>query len=371
MLVSREIASYAAATMHAGMVFLHSLLLMGLLGACGSREELGRGALSILSEGVVNNPANKSLRFDILKFGLERFCVEMTQRGAPLKLADDQPVLGRFFANTCQSQVLDDENRKSFVVHYSGKGYGWTNLSGRLGFISSGLIEYAPDFQMHEGALYIYFRPRNINATSFKTLMVESGLARAGMAVTGINPDQLGKSLVDGQLERGFTVIRYNSRGETDFGLGYVPRGRKPFKPFQVKSRERVTLANDRTEVHSGQQDFLGAFEIREERQALYLTMSADGAPALDVFVVPKSAGDTMIEQFVRQPGPTALPFAPELDETLPAGQLWKRYLRVPKGSHYVVIDHSPALGRVAPAAHGGDDRAAKLDYLVQVGDAP
>jgi hypothetical protein len=346
-------------------------VLATFLIACPSREQLGRGAISILSEGVVNNPANKSLRFDILKFGLDRFCFEMTRRGAPLKLSDDQPVLGRFFAETCQSQVMQDESRKSFVIQYSGKGYGWTNLSGRLGFTSAGLIEYAPDFQMHEGAMYIYFRPRNIDAASFKTWMVESSLARAGMAVTGLNPDQLGKNLVQGQLQRGFTVIRYGSEGETDFGLGYIPKGQKPFTPFQIANSDKLTLANDRTEVHAGQQDFIGGFEVKEAGQALYLTMTLDGAPAVDVFVVSKGVGDQMIDQYVRQPGPAALGFAPALDEVLPAGQVWKRFIRVPRGVYYVIVDHSGRIGRSAPPAVAGDDRAGKVDYVVQLGAAP
>jgi hypothetical protein len=347
------------------------LLSIPLLIACASREELGRGALTILGEGIVNNPANKSLRFDVLKFGLDRFCFEMTRRGAPLKLSDDQPVIGRFFAETCQSQVLDDESRKSFVIQYSGTGYGWTNLSGRLGFSSAGLVEYAPDFQMHDGAMYIYFRPRNVDATRFSTLMVESSFARAGMAVTGLNPDQLGKNLVQGQLQRGFTVIRYSASGETDFGLGYVQKGKKPFKPFTVQHSEKLTLANDRTEVHTGQQDFIGGFDVSDDDQALYLTLSADGAPAVDVLLLNKGTGDLMIDQYVKNPGPSSTTFTPLLDEPLPSGQLWKRYVRVPKGVYYVLIDHSNRVGRTSPNTPTTDDRAAKVDYLVQLGPAP
>ena len=121
---------------------------------CPSQETLGASALTILGAGVVNNPSNKSLRFDVLKFGLERFCFEMLRRGAPLKLSDDQPVVGRFFAESCQSQVIDDESRKSFVVQFMGKGYAWIaalGMGGRVGFTSTGLIEYAPDFQLHDG----------------------------------------------------------------------------------------------------------------------------------------------------------------------------------------------------------------------------
>ncbi len=342
-----------------------------LLSGCPSKESVGSNAIGVLGPGVINNPKNKSLRFDILKFGLDRFCFEMTRRGAPLKLSDDQPVLGRFFADSCNQTILDDETRKSLVVQYSGKGYGWTNLSGRIGFTASGLIEYAPDFQVDDdGAMYIYFRPRKVSASSFQTTMVESSFARGGMAMAGINPDQLGRQIVDGQLQRGFTVIRYNDKGETDFGLGYIPKGQKPFKPFYIKS-ERVTLSNDRTEVHSGQQDYVGGFEVTESGQALYMTMTLDGAPAVDVFVVAKNLGDQMIDQYVKNPGPALLPGPPNLDEQLMQGQPWKRFVPVPKGLYYLVVDHSDKVGRSAPPAQVGDDRAAKVDYVVQIDDAP
>jgi hypothetical protein len=355
-------------THRASVVF--ATLVTFFASAC-TREKLGQGALTILSEGVVNNPANKSLRFDILKFGLDRFCFEMTRRGAPLKLSDDQPVLGRFFADTCQSRTLDEEGRKSFVVQYAGKGYGWTNLTGRLGFASAGLLEYDPDFQMQDGAMYIYFRPRNIDATSFSTLLVESSLARAGMAVSGLNPDQFGSNLVHGQLQRGFTVIRYGSGGETDFGLGFIPKGQKPFKPFQIENSGKLTLANDRTEVHAGQQDYVGGFEVTDEGSALYLTMNLDGTPSVDIFLVPKGVGDRMIDGYVHNAGPAGLDFTPLLDETLTTGGQWKRFVPVPPGVYYLVVDHSTRIGRSAPPSTTSDDRAAKIDYVVQVGARP
>ena len=321
-------------------------LLVGI-GGCPSSETVGSHAMAVLGPGVVNNPKNKSLRFDILKFGLERFCLEMTRRGVPLKLSDDQPVLGRYFADNCNSQVLDDEQRKSFVVQYSGKGYAWTNLSKRVGFKAAGLIEYAPDFLMHEGALYVYFRPRRIDATSFETLMVESAVARAGMGLSRVDPDEVGQSIVKGQLQRGFTVIRYNSAGETDFGLGYIKKGAKPFKPFQIQHSEKLTLANDRTEVHSGQQDFIGGFEVADEDQALFFTLSLDGAPSVDAFIVPKGNADLMIDSYLRNQGPTRLTAPPLLDEPVVAGQPWKRFLPLPKGLYYLVIDHTPAVGHM------------------------
>jgi hypothetical protein len=43
----------------------------------------------------------------------------------------------------------------------------------------------------------------------------------------------------------------------------------------------------------------------------------------------------------------------------------------VPKGNYYLVVDNSPVLGRAAPPATVGDDRAARVDYVVEVGDRP
>jgi hypothetical protein len=290
-------------------------------------------------------------------------------------MSDDQPVIGRFFAESCQSQVIDDENRKSFVVQYTGKGYSFVAApligGGRIGFGSAGLTEYAPDFLMHEGAMYVYFRPRRIDATSFQTLLVESQLQRWAMTATGFSADATGRRIVKAELERGFTVIRYNSEGETDFGLGYVAKGAKPFKPFQVSYSKKLELANDRTEIHTGQQDFIGGFEVTDDDQALFITLALDGAPAVDVFVVQKGEGDTMIDRYVRTSGPAPLLGAPLLDEPLAAGQLWQRFVPLPKGFFYLVIDHSREVGRTQPPQQQGDDRAAKVDYLVQLGDRP
>jgi hypothetical protein len=347
--------------------------VVALLGAtgCPKKESLGMSAMSVLGPGVINDPKNKSLRFDILKFGLDEFCREMKERGAPLKLRDGEPVLGRFFADGCTAQIIDEEQRKSLVLQYSGRGYAWTNVTGRLGFTSAGLVEYAPDFQLHDGAMYVYFRPRNLASASFQTLLVESALARTGIALTRVNPDQIGRDIVENQLRRGFTVIRYTSKGETDFGLGYVAVGKRPFRPFIVQSESKVTLDNDRTEVHSNQQDFVGGLVVREDDQALSLTVQIDGAPAVDVLLVSKSDGDQVIDGYVRKAGASMLPSPPRLDETVAAGAPWKRQVPVPQGNYYLVIDNSPVLGRAAPPATAGDDRAARVDYVVEIGDQP
>lgn len=344
-----------------------ALACAGLTG-CPNREALGYDAVTVLGPGVINDPANRSLRFDVLKFGLERFCFEMMTRGVPLKLADDQPVAGRFFADSCTSQLIDEEHRKSLIVQYTGRGYGFTAATGRVGFTSAGIAEYAPDFRVKDDAMYIFFRPRSVQASSFEVTLVESSLARAGMGVIGVDPNAIGQKLVDSQLKRGFTVIRHSKKGETELGMGIIALGSKPFKPFQIGKSDKVTLENSRTEVHQNQQDYIGGFEVTEKGQALYLTVTLDGTPEADLFVIPKGPGAELVRQYVSAPGPAALTQNPLLDEVLTQGKTHSFYLPLPKGTYYLLVDNS-SFGRAQPPGHAGDDRAAKVDYLVQLGD--
>lgn len=341
---------------------LFGLLLCG----CPNKETV---AFAVVADGVINDPANKSLRFDLLKFGLDQFCFEMTNRGAPLKLGDEMPTAGRFFAASCQHQILDTEGRKSLVVQYSGTGYGWTNVSGRIGFEASGLIEYAPDFQVHDDAMYIYFRPQEVDASTFKTLMVESSAAKTGLSMTGIDPDEVGTRLVRGQLRRGFTVIRYNARGETDFGMGLIPKGRVPEKPYLVETTNRTNLVNDTTEVHSGQQDYIGSFEVTEDDPVLFLTAKLDGTPSVDVALVPKAGSVQMLDQYVKTPGAATMLMPPVLQEALVQGTPWQRSIKLAQGSYVLVIDHSDRLGTSAPPARPADS-PAHVSFLVQRGEA-
>jgi hypothetical protein len=350
---------------------ISAVLGLSLLTGCPSRESVGVGSLSILGAGVVNSPSNKSLRFDILKFGLDRFCEEMRKGGAPLKLADDQPVIGRFFASACQAQVIEQGDRQSFVVQFEGRGYAYSQPTGRLGFNLRGLVEYAADFQLEGEAMYVYFRPRLVDATAFQTLMVESQLAQTAMQAVAINPDEFGKRVVDGQLKRGFTVIRWSEKGETEFGMGIIAKGERPFRPFDVKTEDKLVVANDRTEVHSGQQDFIGAFTVPEDDQAFYLTLATDGAPLVDVLLVPKVVGDGLVDSYVKNRGPVSIPGGARLDESVPQGTLFQRFVNVPPGEYYLVLDNSDRAGHSAPPSGKFDDRAAKVDYLVLRGDKP
>jgi hypothetical protein len=201
--------------------------------------------------------------------------------------------------------------------------------------------------------------------------MVESKVAQTAMQVAAFSPDEFGKHVVDHQLQRGFTVIRWSDRGETEFGMGIIAKGERPFRPFDVKTEDKIVVANDRTEVHSGQQDYIGAFKIEDDDQALYLTLTVDGAKAVDVLVLPKASGDALVGKYVQEPGAASVSGGALLDEPLPQGGVWKRYVNAPKGEYYLLIDNSDRAGKTAPATAAFDDRAAKVDYLVLRGDKP
>jgi hypothetical protein len=330
---------------------------------------MGDGSLRVLGAGVVNDPANKSLRFDMLKFGLDRFCEEMLKAGAALKLNDQEPVLGRFFAESCQSQIIDDEARKSFVVQYTGKGYAWTNVTGKLGFTSRGLVEYAPDFQLSDGALYVYFRPKAIDAAAFQLVSLDSPVAQAGLAAAAgsLSPDEVGKHVLDSQLQRGFTVIRYGNDGRTDFGQGYIPKGQTPYKPFDIKTDKRV-LVNERTEVHLQGQDYIGPLEVTGDSSALFLTLELDGADNVDYQLVPKMTGDAMLDRYVRTQGPCPLMAPPAFEATASRAARTQQPVPLPAGQYFLVLDNSTALGHSQPPPGAAGDNAARVDYALLLG---
>ncbi len=346
------------------------MLLGSVTFGCGSREGIGDSTLRVLGAGVVNDPANKSLRFDMLKFGLDRFCEEMMHSGAPLKLNDQEPVLGRFFAESCQSQVLDDEDRKSFVMQYTGKGYAWTNVTGKLGFSSRGLVEYAPDFQMSDGAMYVYFRPKTVDAAAFQLLSIDQALAQAGLtALAGsASPDEVGKHVLDSQLKRGFTVIRYGNDGRTDFGLGFVPKGQKPYKPFEIATEKKI-LTNERTEVHLQTQDIIGPFEVTKDDSALFVTLEIDGADGIDYQLVPEALGTAMLDRYVRTPGPCPMLAPGAFEATASRGGRTQQPVPLPIGKYFLVLDNSSVLGRTQPPPGVSGDHAARVDYAVMLGD--
>lgn len=355
------------------MAGLACLLLLcaslGLIASC-SPTTTGPKALAIMP-GVVNRTDNKSLRTAILRYGLEEFCKEMTHRGAPLRLVDDSPPIGRFFAQRCDTHFFDDEDHKGFLVQFGGYGYAWTRETQRFGFEASGVVEYNPDFLLDGSTMYVYFRTKQIGTTSFKTTMVEGGLANIALAIApqGL-ADRIGQQIVSKELARGLTVIR-DANGGVEFGLGIIEKGKRPLRPYEVRGKDKLVLGNERIEVHSNQRELLGPFQVDDKGRALYVTMSLDGANAVDVMLFPKAAADPWLAQYVYQPQTTPPPYPPIAGEVLMAGVQWRRVYPLAPGYYYLVVDHTSTAGQVAPPNLPFDDRAALVSYVVELGDAP
>jgi hypothetical protein len=121
--------------------------------------------------------------------------------------------------------------------------------------------------------------------------------------------------------------------------------------------------------VHSGQQDYIGSFEVDEDDPVLFFTAKVDGTPAVDVALMPKAGGNQMIDQYVRAAGPAAMTLPPLLLEPLKQGTTWQRSMRLSPGAYMLVIDHSDRLGQTAPPVRPVDS-PAHVAYLVQRGPA-
>ena len=83
--------------------------LLGSLAACTLAAATTASALSgagcgssagprllALMPGIVNRPDNRSLRYALLRYGIDQFCAQMTRSSAPITTADGQPVTGRY-----------------------------------------------------------------------------------------------------------------------------------------------------------------------------------------------------------------------------------------------------------------------------------
>jgi hypothetical protein len=322
--------------------------------------------------GVINDSGNRTLRRELLAFGTKSVCDELQKRSVPLKLREEDPTLGRFYARTCASRDLENDN---IYLQFGGVGYAWSNITKRVGFGASAGVEYDQDFRIADGRLYVYFRPAAITAKQFELKTAEqSAPSVLGTVLPGASPqdfvNQLGEGLLAQQLGRGFTVVR-DSDGAVSFGFGMVPPGQTPSAPFERKNQSRLLLTNERVEIHQNQRDFTGPFQVDDDDMALYLTMNVEGTSAVDVLVFQRPIGEQWLQSYVHEVQINAPPQPPLFDEAAPAGVLFRRLVRVPKGQYYVVLDNTSSAGRTTPPSFGLDDRAAMVSLAVEVGDAP
>jgi hypothetical protein len=348
----------------APLSFALALLVFPLLGGTGCAS-CGQSTVGALS-GPINDPANKTLRRQILSYGIGQFCTEMLKHDAPLQLAPDQPVIGRFYPKTCTSKEVENGD---LAVTFSGIGYAWTNLSKKLAFDMTGSVVYNQDFLMDGSTMYAYFRTRAVQSSDFKTRVIEQPVASFLNQLTPMG-DNFGRQLVGSKLAEGFTVIRGND-GSADFSLGIVELGKKPAHPFDVHGSSRIAYENTRVEVHQNQRDFVGPIVVEDSGRALFVTGTMDGAPPIDVLFLRKDEAETSVGYYTTYAQIGPLGGQPFYGEVMQPGAPYSRTVPVPKGTYYVVFDNSSSAGQVAPIVNPLDDRAAVVSYVVQVGDAP
>ncbi|WP_156339146.1 hypothetical protein [Chondromyces crocatus] len=345
------------------------LLLFFLLGLPAA--SCGQSALGLMP-GVVNNTGNLSLRRAVLAWAQQQICSEVQKSSVPLRLhPEDDPAMGRFFPNSCQTQQLQNGNLQ---VTLGGYGYAWTNLTRRLGFEASATVEYEQDFLMDGGAMYVYFRQRSTTATTFNTRLIEkpATLAVGGFSLSpgSAMANSFGAQLLSSEIARGFTVVR-ESDSTVSFGLGLIEKGVRPPTPYERGDSKRRILANESSEIHQEQRDYVGPLEVTGNGQALGITVHVDGAASVDVLIVPRGPADPWLQGYTTQAATTPPPTPPLLAESVPAGAIWRRTVALPRGYYYLVLDNTSTAGPTAPSGHAHDDRAALVRYAVQLGDAP
>jgi hypothetical protein len=342
---------------------LCAVFLLSCLGASCGQRALG------LMPGVVNDPSNLSLRRAVFEFGRSRICPEVQKRGLPLKAGDEDPVIGRFFPTTCFTQQLANNN---LLVQFEGSGFAWTNLTQRMSFGASGAVEYDTDFLMDGSTMYVYFRQKSTPAANFTIKLVEQPQALTmagtpiGVGAQGV-ANSLGAQLLKGEISKGFTVIRAEN-GDVAFGLGVIEKGGLPRAPFRVNENGQTLLANERSEVHQNQRDFVGPIEVPSGAR-LSINLAIDGAPAIDVLLLPRSIGEIWLQTYTTQAVTTPPPGLPMLDEPVFSGASWHRDLTLPAGLYYLVLDNTATAGRSAPPGYARDDRAALVSYAIALDD--
>ena len=87
----------------------------------------------------------------------------------------------------------------------------------------------------------------------------------------------------------------------------------------------------------------------------------------LDLAILPARNVPAMLDQYLAAAGPAPLPVHPSFAAQVSSAAPFKAEVPLPPGQYFLVIDHSTAFGTSAPVGTS----AAKVDYLVQLGDTP
>jgi hypothetical protein len=291
----------------------------------------------------------------------------MTTRNAPLKLAPDAPVIGRFFPQHCTQQVLDNGD---LWVQFDGFGYAWTNLSKKVTFTSGATIQYNQDFKCaDDNSIYAYFDTRNVSPPNFRVAQIEQPVANLVQNWIAPFAETFGQQMVSGQLTQGFTVIQ-EAGGSQDFTVGHLPLGQRPPHPYDMHGSSRVAYESLRTEVHYNERDFIGPITVDDTGRHFRRCTSTECRRRH--CSRPRWKGRRCSSATSTGRGPLTHP--PRFADIVQAGVEYQRAVPLPAGLYYVVIDNTSAAGQAAPPAPlfgVVGDTAAVVNYAIQLGDAP
>jgi hypothetical protein len=338
-------------------------LLGGLLAALLAGCSLFRGAVN-------NSPELRWWLFST--FGASHLCPEMLARSAPLRLLPGGNVIGRLFPTGCQHRV--DEQQRTISLEFTGTGYAWTPIAGRVGFAVRAGVEYRADFSLEEDATYVWARPqRLLFAPEFQVSSVENRLVDWAQQQSPVAylTNTFGAQVTSGQLSSGFTVVRTEA-GDA-FSLGILQPPARPPEPLGRGSRGRVLVAGDTSETRVEQVDFIGPVRVDSPDQQVFFQYQSKGPPA-EALVWSRFDADRWREQLQSgtplgpPPTPAVFGFA------LTPFALREQRLPLPPGQYVIVIDHTSRIGAVAPPYNPLNAMGANslvLTYRLELAEAP
>jgi hypothetical protein len=325
-----------------------------------------------LFRGAVNDSPN--IRWWLFStFGAERMCPEMLKRSAPLRLASGAHVIGRLFPNACQHRI--DEQRRTVSLEFTGTGYAWTPIAGRVGFSTHAGVEYRADFSLQDDSMYVWARTeRLLFAPEFRVGSIENRLVdwAQNQSPVGYLANTFGAQITSSQLLSGFTVVR-GEDGDA-FALGILLPPERPRQPFGSGGEGRWLVDADTAEVRVEQIDFLGPIVVEESGQSLYFKYALTG-PAAEALLWGRADADAWRER-LQMGAPLAPPPTPAiLGFALAAGAPQEQRVPLPPGQYVLVIDNSSRVGRVNPPwnplLNAVGANPVVLSYRLELGETP
>ncbi|MEY2930525.1 MAG: hypothetical protein RL033_1274 [Pseudomonadota bacterium] len=323
---------------------------------------------ALFRSAVNDSPAIRWWLFS--HYGADRLCPEMLRRSAPLRLTPGSNVIGRLFPTSCQSQVNDA--RRTVSLDFSGNGYAWTPLAGRVNFSTHAGMEYRADFSMEDDAIYVWARSASLLfPVQFRVDSIQNRLVdwATQQSVGAYLANVFGAQVTTSQLASGFTVVR-SEEGDA-FSLGILQPPARPPQPFRAGGDDRQLVETATVEVRVEQVDFLGPIQVEGSGQEVFFKYQLNG-PAAEALLYTRADAQSWRER-LQQGAAFAPPVVPALMSfPLRPGQASEQRFRMPPGQYVLVVDHTSQLGSVSPPYNPLNSVGANplvLSYRLELGE--